>query len=121
MSETQNNTNERSLLDTVIKAISDKKARDIVVYDTVNKSPFMDTMIVATSDNVRMNDAIAQNIKDELQLAGYTGDYKVEGAKESRWILVDLKDIVVHLFVADERDLYQIDRLYEECPTTRYE
>lgn len=106
------------VLETVIKAVSDKKAEDIVVYDTAQATPFMEKMIVCSADNVRQNNAIAQNIKDALWQAGYTGDYKVEGTRESRWILVDLKDIVVHLFVRDERNLYQLDRLYDDCPHT---
>lgn len=109
------------VLDTAIKAISEKKATDIEVYDTTSVSPFMDSMIIASTDNVRQNNAVAQNIKDRLYEAGYDGDFKVEGTKESRWLLVDLKDIVIHLFVRDERNLYQLERLYSDCPMTRHE
>lgn len=109
------------VLETVLKAISEKKGRDIEVYDTTAITPFMDTMIIATADNLRQNAAIAQNIKDRLYEAGWTGDYKMEGTSESRWILVDLKDLVIHLFAGEERQLYSLDRLYEECPVTRYE
>lgn len=105
----------------VLKAISEKKGRDIEVYDTTSLTPFMDTMIVASSDNLKQNYAIAQNIKDRLFEAGWDGDYRMEGTSESRWILVDLKDIVIHLFAGEERELYSLDRLYEECPVRRYE
>lgn len=107
---------ENAVLKTILKALSDKKASDIVVYDTHEATPFMETMIVCSSDNIRQNNALAQNLKDALWEAGYDGGYKVEGTKESRWILVDLKDIVVHLFIRDERSLYQLDRLYDDCP-----
>ena len=109
------------VLDLVLKAISEKKGTDIEVYDTRTMTPFMDTMIIASADNLKQNTAIAQNIKDRLFEAGYDGDYRMEGTSESKWILVDLKDIVVHLFAQDERALYSLDRLYEECPVTRYE
>ena len=105
----------------VCKAISEKKGHDIEVYDTTQLTPFMDTMIVASADNLKQNYAIAQNIKDRLFESGWNGSFRMEGSSESRWILVDLKDIVIHLFVGGERDLYSLDRLYEECPVTRYE
>lgn len=108
------------ILETVLKAIDERKARKIRVFDTTAQTPFMDTMIIASSDNERQNNAIAQNIKDRLWEAGYTGDFKIEGARESRWILVDLKEIVVHLFIRDERDLYALDRLYSDCPVRPY-
>lgn len=105
----------------VLKAISEKKGQDIEVYDTRSLTPFMDTMIVAGSDNLKQNYAIAQNIKDRLYEAGWTGDFRMEGTGESRWILVDLRDLVIHLFAGSERQLYSLDRLYEGCPVTRYE
>lgn len=105
----------------VLKAISEKKGHDIEVYDTTMLTPFMDTMIVASSDNLKQNYAIAQNIKDRLFEAGWNGSFRMEGSSESRWILVDLKDIVVHLFAGDERAMYALDRLYEECPVQVYE
>lgn len=105
----------------VLKAISEKKGRDIEAYDTRELTPFMDTMIVATADNLKQNAAIAQNIKERLAEAGWTGSYRVEGDANSNWILVDLKDVVVHLFVGTERQVYSLERLYHECPLTRYE
>lgn len=89
------------MLDTVLKAISERKAHRIINYDTTSMTPYMDNMIVASTDNVIQNNAVAQNIKDRLYEAGYTGDYRLEGTRESKWILVDLKEIVIHLFVQE--------------------
>lgn len=109
------------VLDLVLKAISEKKGTDIEVYDTRTMTPFMDTMVIASAGNLKQNLAIAQNIKDRLFEAGWKGEVRKEGGQESKWILVDLKDIVIHLFTGEERKLYSLDRLYEECPVTRYE
>lgn len=109
------------VLDLVLKAISEKKGTDIEVYDTRTTTPFMDTMVIASAGNLKQNLAIAQNIKDRLFEAGWKGEFRMEGGQESKWILVDLKDIVIHLFTGEERKLYSLDRLYEECPVTRYE
>lgn len=110
-----------NLTELIVKAISEKKGYDIDVYDTTSLTPFMDTMIVASSDNLKQNYSLAQNIKERLFEKDYDGDFRLEGNSESRWLLVDLKDIVVHLFVNQERQLYSLDRLYQECPMEHFE
>lgn len=105
----------------VLKAISEKKGFDIRDYDCTSLTPFMDDMIVASTTNIRQNNAVAQNIKDRLKENGYTGSIRIEGTTASKWLLLDLKDIVVHLFVQDERQVYQIDRLYVDVPVTQYD
>lgn len=109
------------VLETVLKAISEKKAFDIYDYNCMELTPFMDHMIVASTRNTRQNHAVEQNIKDRLKEQGYTGKFHVEGDGDSRWLLVDLGDIVVHLFVEEERQVYQLDRLYADVPTRHYD
>lgn len=108
-------------LEVVLKAISEKKGFDIVCYDCANVTPLMESLIIASTSNVRQNNAIAQNIKDRLRENGYEGDIKVEGRSDSKWLLIDLKDIVVNLFADHERDAYQLDKLYLDVPNFRYE
>lgn len=105
----------------VLKAIDEKKGFDIYDYDTRQLTPFMDHMIVASTTNIRQNNAIAQNIKDRLRENGFTGIIRQEGTAESKWLLLDLKVIVVQLFVHDERQVYQLDRLYADVPAVRYD
>ncbi len=109
------------LNDIVLKAIDEKKGFDICDYDTTQLTPFMDHMIVASTNNIRQNNAIAQNIKDRLRENGYKGSMHQEGNDESKWLLLDLKEVVVHLFVHDERQVYQLDRLYSDVPVVRYD
>lgn len=108
-------------LDIVLQAISEKKGEEIMCYDCSSLTPFMDTMIVASTANNRQSNAIAQNIKDRLKEAGYDGPMNIEGDTSSRWLLIDLKDIVVNLFVNEEREIYQLDRLYADAPKNRYD
>lgn len=109
------------LLDIVLKAVSEKKALDIRVYDCRSLTPFMDTMIVASTLNIRQNNAIAQNIKDRLKENNFDQSIRIEGDANSKWLLVDLGEIVVHLFVSDERSVYQIDRLYSDVLVKTYD
>ena len=92
------------ILDIVVHAICEKKAQDVRVYDVTSLTPFMDSMIVCSTTNIRQNNAIAQNIKDG-----------------SKWLLIDLKEVVVHLFVNEERQVYNLDRLYSDVPVKTYD
>lgn len=105
----------------VLKAISEKKGFDIKEYDTRSLIPFMDSMIVVSTTNIRQNNAIAQNIKDRLKENGFDGTIRIEGNADSKWLLIDLKEIVVQLFVKDERQVYQLDRLYRDVPVIEYD
>lgn len=105
----------------VLKAISEKKGFDIKEYDTRSLTPFMDSMIVVSTANIRQNNAIAQNIKDRLKENGFDGTIRIEGNADSKWLLIDLKEIVVQLFVKDERQVYQLDRLYRDVPVIEYD
>ena len=104
----------------VLKAIDEKRGFDIVDYNTQELTPFMDHMIVASTNNIRQNNAIAQNIRDRLKENGYY-DIRIEGNSESKWLLIDLKETVVHLFVKEERQVYQLDRLYCDVPMQQYD
>lgn len=105
----------------VLKAISEKKGFDIKEYDTRSLTPFMDSMIVVSTTNIRQNNAIAQNIKNRLKENGFDGTIRIEGNADSKWLLIDLKEIVVQLFVKDERQVYQLDRLYRDVPVIEYD
>ena len=105
----------------VLKEISEKKGFDIKEYDTRSLTPFMDSMIVVSTTNIRQNNAIAQNIKDRLKENGFDGTIRIEGNADSKWLLIDLKEIVVQLFVKDERQVYQLDRLYRDVPVIEYD
>ena len=85
------------ILDIVVHAICEKKAQDVRVYDVTSLTPFMDSMIVCSTTNIRQNNAIAQNIKDRL------------------------REVVVHLFVNEERQVYNLDRLYSDVPVKTYD
>ena len=64
---------------------------------------------------------MVQSIKDKLKEEGLEWDMRVEGRQDSKWILVDLKDVVVNVFVQDEQDFYGLDKLYRDVFIDRTE
>ena len=107
------------LVEIITNALNEKMGENILIYDVRGFSSMMDTMILASSRNLRQNYALARNVKDRLDEAGYEGPFKIEGNENSGWLLIDLDDVVVHVFTKEERDNYLLERLYEDCEKRR--
>lgn len=97
----------------IIEAIQKTRGDDIIVYDTSTSNPFVDNILICSADNLRQVFAIANNIKDLLRENGYH-IRSMEGKRDSRWILLDVEDIIVHIFLDEERELYKLERLYSD-------
>lgn len=106
------------MIEKIIEIIEDMKGYDVVVYDYVEENPWVDYMIVASSDNIRTTHAIAEEIYDVVRKEFHM-NVKLESAKESRWVLIDIGNVVVHLFVEEEREFYNIDELWKNVKKIR--
>ncbi len=102
-------------LECIVKAMDDKMATNIVAIDMQDASPIFETFVLSTASNERLLQAIVQNVKQECEKAGF--DVKsIEGLRDSKWILIDLGDIVCHVFETSERDNYNIEKLWGDMP-----
>lgn len=97
-------------------AIVEKKAFDIRIFDLRPVSSFTDFFVIATGTSRRHVQALADAA---VELARGIGERPlgVEGERPGRWILVDLGDVVMHLFDAEARDFYALERLWDEAET----
>lgn len=106
---------ERSILLTAVKAADDKRAEDIVVLNMKGISLIADYFLICHGNSDKQVQAIAREIKEKVEEMGY--DIKrMEGFDEARWILVDLGDVVVHVFHREERGYYKLERLWGDAP-----
>ena len=102
-------------LECIVKAIDDKLGSDIVAIDMQMASPMFDTFVLCSASNERLMQAIKESVVDECQKHGY--DIKhVEGGKTSKWILIDAGDIVCHNFDKNERQNYNLEKLWGDMP-----
>lgn len=94
------------------QAISDNRGKDVVILDMRKLSPAFDYFVIATGSSNRqlhaMSDAVDEIFEKELKLK----KLGMEGYRESRWILLDYGDVVIHLFDADTRDYFRLEQLW---------
>lgn len=104
-----------TLLQVTYKAIDDKRGEDIVVLNMQGISTLADYFVIAEGGSERQVQAIAREIKEKAEEAGFTVR-KIEGFDAARWILIDLGDVVAHIFHKDERGYYNLERLWGDAP-----
>ena len=105
----------RALADLVVEAASDKKAEDILVLNISEVSTIADLFVICSARGERQAQAITDGIVEKAKAAGQQ-PFGVEGYSSGRWILIDLSDVVVHVFVPEERELYRLERLWGDAP-----
>ncbi|MFB8387431.1 ribosome silencing factor [Microbacterium sp. NPDC055910] len=100
----------------VAAAAADAKGgEDLVAIDVSQPLPLVDVFLLVTGRNERNVAAIADEIEDKLLEAGHKR-LRREGRQESRWVLLDFGDLVVHVFHEQERVFYGLERLWKDCP-----
>ncbi|MFH1753809.1 MAG: ribosome silencing factor [Candidatus Omnitrophota bacterium] len=104
----------------IAKAACDKKADDIVIMDMQQPSQMCDFFIIASGSSARQVRAISDNIEENTRQQGIKNIH-IEGYEEGSWILLDLHDVVVHIFMRETREFYDLERLWADSPRTRFD
>jgi ribosome-associated protein len=105
----------QQLLKIAVKAADDKRAEDILALDMKGISLIADYFIICHGNSDKQVQAIAREMKEKAQENGY--DVKrMEGFDDARWVLIDLGDVVAHVFHRDERSYYNLERLWGDAP-----
>lgn len=100
------------------QAAEEKKAQRVVILDIRGLSVIADYFVICHGNSQTQVQAIADEVKKRLEEAGVV-IRGVEGRNEARWVLIDLGDVVVHIFHKDERDFYDLERLWGDAEEVR--
>ncbi len=100
----------------IVELILSKKGYNIKILDLRNLTPIADFFILASADSHIQVKAIADEVDDKLRKDGIKCYFK-EGYDAANWILLDYFDVVVHIFKADARDFYNLEKLWGDAPT----
>jgi len=96
-------------------AAAEKKAEHLLGIDLRGIASFTDGFVIATGAQRRQTQAICDAIVERLKAAGEPVGH-LEGYDRGEWILLDLSDVVVHVFTPETREFYALERLWGDAP-----
>ncbi|MBA2323299.1 MAG: ribosome silencing factor [Pseudonocardiales bacterium] len=100
-------------------AASDKLAQDIVVLDVSERTDQTDCFVIVSGANERQVQAISDEIEERMRLAGSKPAHR-EGIREGRWVLLNFRDVVVHVQLSEVRGEFGLERLWKDCPRLEF-
>lgn len=108
--------NSEKLIDLVIDALDDVKAKNIVKLDVRDMTTVTDFMVVASGTSSRHVKALVDNVIDRAKQAGHR-PVGVEGEEAGEWVLLDLQDALVHVMLPKVREFYNLEKLWSIVPS----
>ncbi|MGH8371093.1 MAG: ribosome silencing factor, partial [Gammaproteobacteria bacterium] len=103
--------NPEQLRDLVVAALEDMKGAEVRALDVRGSTPLTDFMVIASGTSDRHVKSLASSVLDKARAAGVK-PMGVEGEQEGEWVLVDLRDVVVHVMRPQVRDFYNLEKLW---------
>jgi ribosome-associated protein len=95
----------------ILACLDDMKAEDITTIDLSGKSSIGDYMVVASGRSQRHVGAVADNVVEKIEEAGVKR-VRIEGMKQSDWVLIDAGDVIVHVFRPEVRGFYNLEKMW---------
>ena len=102
----------------VVQAVADKKAFDILVLDLRKRSDLTDFFVICSGNSRMQVQAIADSVLDEVYESS-DKMFSIEGYNSGNWVVLDLMDVVVHIFHKDVRVQYDLERLWGDVPVVQ--
>lgn len=99
----------------IVQVMDSKKAKDIRLIKIEGISSLGDYFVVASASNTTQVKAIADEVEDEMTKLGLEPN-RVEGRQSAQWILMDYYDVMVHVFLEESRNFYNLERLWCDAP-----
>ena len=96
-------------------AADDKLATTITAIDVSEQLALTDVFVIVSASTDRQVGAIVDEVEDQLREKG-AKPIRREGERDGRWVLLDFGDIVVHVQHDEEREFYELERLWKDCP-----
>ena len=106
----------RELAIVAARAADAKGARDVVILEVGDVLVVADEFVIASAPNDRQVRAIVDDVERQVGEAGFGRPLRVEGLDDRHWVLMDYGDVVVHVFLDETREYYELERLWSDVP-----
>ncbi|MEF2245499.1 ribosome silencing factor [Paenibacillus sp. IITD108] len=108
-----------ALLSLVVNAAEDKKAHDVIALNLKEISLVADYFVICSGNSDTQVQAIASEIRKQAEQKGVR-IRGIEGMDTARWVLIDMGDVVAHIFHREEREFYSIERLWSDAKVVEF-
>ena len=108
--------NSREIAKLMVTALEDKKAEEITVIDISEVSTIADYFVIANATNSSQLGAMQDAVDEAMYTHGIHAK-QVEGNQFSTWLLMDYEDVIVHLFLKEDRHFYNLEKLWRDGKT----
>ncbi len=110
------------LIEKIVKGMQEKKAHDITIVDL---SPIEDTIckafVICTGNSPSHLQALVDSVAETARNEAQSKPTAVDGLRQSMWVAMDYSDVIVHLFLAETREFYDIEHLWADAVITEIE
>jgi ribosome-associated protein len=105
----------KEILELAVKAADSKRAEEIIALDVSEVSVMADYFVIMDANSKRQVQAIAEAVVEQAHKNDVVIK-SVEGKQAGNWVLVDLGDVIVHVFQKDQRQFYNLEKLWSQAP-----
>lgn len=98
----------------ICEILSSKKAKGIVYLAVKDKTSLCDYFVICGGSSKTQVKSLAENLEEVLKKQYGEEPRRFEGLREGRWAVLDYADVIVHIFGDEERDFYNLERLWED-------
>ena len=116
----ENNT--ELLIDKIVKGIQEKKGHDIVIIDLQGiEDTICKAFVICTGNSPSQIQALTDSVGETVRKEAEQKPIAVDGLRQSMWVAMDYVDVIVHIFLPDMRDFYDLEHLWADAQITEIE
>jgi ribosome-associated protein len=105
----------QQILEIAVKAADSKRAEDLIALDVQKISLLADYFLICQANSERQINAIVDEIIEQ-EAKNQVTVKRIEGKESSKWVLIDLGDVIIHVFQTAERSFYNLEKLWSDAP-----
>lgn len=110
----------KDMVKTAYEALDEKKGNDIVILDIAEISTLADYFVICDGGSESQVHALTDNVEEKMHAAEYHQERR-EGHRSSTWVLMDYEDVIVHIFDRENREFYNLERIWRDAKQIKIE